>query len=70
MIKYAKRNKKTRSKIMAENNRKVLGVRISYELHKAIKQVALDNDVTTQDYVVGLIIEDIKKKTGKDFKEN
>ena len=43
-----------------QDNRKLLGVRVSPELHKVIKQAALDNDVTIQDYVVGLIMADVQ----------
>lgn len=43
-----------------QDNRKLLGVRVSPELHKIIKQAALDNDVTIQDYVVGLIMADVQ----------
>ena len=53
-----------------QDNRKLLGVRVSPELHKIIKQVALDNDVTIQDYVVGLIMTDVQigqNKTKFDF---
>lgn len=46
-----------------KDNRKLLGVRVSPELHKAIKQAALDNDITVQDYVVGLIMAD--RQTGQ-----
>lgn len=52
------------------DNRKLLGVRVSTELHKMIKQVALNNDITIQDYVVGLILADVntdQKKTKFDF---
>lgn len=48
-----------------QDNRKLLGVRVSPELHKVIKQVALDNDVTIQDYVVGLIMADVQIGQGK-----
>ena len=53
-----------------QDNRKLLGVRVSPELHKVIKQAALDNDVTIQDYVVGLIMADVQigqNKTKSDF---
>ncbi len=53
-----------------QDNRKLLGVRVSPELHRVIKQAALDNDVTIQDYVVGLIMADVQigqKKTAKEF---
>lgn len=53
-----------------QDNRKLLGVRVSPELHKVIKQAALNNDVTIQDYVVGLILEDVQigqNKTKSDF---
>lgn len=53
-----------------QDNRKLLGIRVSPELHKVIKQAALDNDVTIQDYVVGLIMEDVQigqNKTKSDF---
>lgn len=53
-----------------QEHRKLLGVRVSPELHKQIKQAALDNDVTIQNYVVGLIMTDIQKgqdKTKYDF---
>lgn len=43
-----------------QDNRKLLGVRVSPELHKIIKQAALNNDVTIQDYVVGLIMADVQ----------
>lgn len=52
------------------DNRKLLGVRVAPELHKIIKQAALDNDVTIQDYVIGLILEDVQtgqKKTKNEF---
>lgn len=42
------------------DNRKLLGVRVTPEFHKVIKQVALNNDVTIQDYVIGLILKDIE----------
>lgn len=53
-----------------QDNRKLLGVRVSPELHKIIKQVALDNDITIQDYITGLIMADVqieKTKTKFDF---
>ncbi len=53
-----------------QDNRKLLGVRVSPELHKVIKQIALDNDITIQDYVVGLIMADVQigqNKTKSDF---
>lgn len=52
-----------------QDNRKLLGVRVSPELHKTIKQAALNNDVTIQDYVVGLIMADVNMdgKTKTDF---
>ena len=53
-----------------QDNIKLLGVRVSPELHKVIKQVALDNDITIQDYVVGLIMADVQigqSKTKFDF---
>lgn len=53
-----------------QDNRKLLGIRVSPELHKVIKQVALNNDVTIQDYVIGLIMADIQigqNKTKFDF---
>ncbi len=53
-----------------QDNRKLLGVRVSPELHKAIKQAALNNDVTIQDYVVGLIMADVQigqNKTKSEF---
>lgn len=52
-----------------QDNRKLLGVRVSPELHKIIKQTALNNDVTIQDYVVGLIMADVSMdgKTKTDF---
>lgn len=43
-----------------QDNRKLLGIRVSPELHKAIKQTALDNDVTIQDYVISLIMADVQ----------
>ena len=52
------------------DNRKLLGVRVSPDLHRIIKQAALDNDVTIQDYVIGLILEDVQigqKKTKNEF---
>lgn len=55
------------------DNRKLLGVRVSPELHKVIKQAALDNDVTIQDYVMGLIMADLQigqNKTKFDFGKN
>lgn len=48
-----------------QNNKKLLGVRVSPNLHKIIKQAALDNDVTIQDYVIGLIMADIQIRQGK-----
>ena len=48
-----------------ENCKKLLSVRVSPELHKTIKRAALDNDVTIQDYVVGLILADVKNEQGK-----
>lgn len=53
-----------------QDNKKLLGIRVTPELHKTIKQTALDNDVTIQDYVVGLIMADIQAeqvKTKFDF---
>lgn len=53
-----------------QDNRKLLGIRVSPELHKVIKQVALNNDITIQDYVIGLIMADIQigqNKTKFDF---
>lgn len=53
-----------------QDNRKLLGVRVSPELHKIIKQIALDNDITIQDYVIGLIMADVQieqTKTKFDF---
>ena len=53
-----------------QDNRKLLGVRVSPELHKVIKQAALDNDVTIQAYVVGLIMADVQigqNNTKSDF---
>lgn len=53
-----------------QDNRKLLGVRVSPELHRVIKQAALDNDVTIQDYVVGLIMADVQigqNKTAKEY---
>ncbi len=53
-----------------QNNKKLLGIRVTPELHKTIKQTALDNDVTIQDYVVGLIMADVQtgqRKTKSDF---
>lgn len=47
------------------DNRKSLGVRVNPKLHKIIKRTALDNDVTIQDYVVGLILADIQTGEGK-----
>lgn len=52
------------------DNRKLLGVRVAPDLHKVIKQAALDNDVTIQDYVIGLILADVQtgqNKTKNDF---
>lgn len=53
-----------------QDNRKLLGVRVSPELHRVIKQTALNNDITIQDYVLGLIMADVQieqNKTAKDF---
>ena len=53
-----------------QDNRRLLGVRVSPELHKIIKQTALDNDITIQNYVIGLILADVqieKNKTKYDF---
>lgn len=53
-----------------QDNRKLLGIRVSPELHKIIKQTALNNDITIQDYVVGLIMADVQigqNKTKSDF---
>lgn len=55
-----------------KDNRKLLGVRVSPELHKIIKRTALDNDITIQNYVVGLIMADVQgeqNKTKYDFWE-
>ncbi len=48
-----------------QDNRKLLGIRVSQELHKVIKQTALDNDITIQDYIVGLILADVQTGQGK-----
>ncbi len=48
-----------------QNSKKLLGIRVTPELHKVIKQVALDNDITIQDYVVGLILADVQTGQGK-----
>ena len=53
-----------------ESNRKFLGIRVSPEFHKAIKLTALNNDVTIQDYILGLIMADVQvdqNKTKEDF---
>ena len=53
-----------------QDNRKLLGVRVPPELHKVIKQTALNHDITIQDYVVGLIMADVQvgqNKTKADF---
>lgn len=53
-----------------QDNRKLLGIRVSPDLHRVIKQVALDNNVTIQDYVIGLIMEDVQigqNKTKAEF---
>lgn len=42
------------------NDRKLLGVRVTPKFHKVIKQIALNNDVTVQEYVIGLILKDIE----------
>lgn len=48
-----------------KDNKKLLGVRVSPELHKMVKQVALNNDITIQDYVTGLIMADVQSEQGK-----
>ena len=68
MLQYLVLNIKKEVYIL-QDNRKLLGVRVSPELHKIIKQAALNNDVTIQDYVVGLIMADVNMngKTKTDF---
>lgn len=53
-----------------QENKKLLGIRVSPELHKIIKLTALEKDITIQDYVVGLIMADVQisqNKTKSDF---
>lgn len=45
-----------------DDGRKFIGLRVSPELHKTIKQIALDQDMTIQDYCMGLISNDIKTR--------
>lgn len=42
------------------NDKKTIAVRVSPEIHKAVKRVALDNDVTVQDYLIGLVLDNIE----------
>ena len=43
-------------------SRKPIIIRVSPDFHKVVRMFALDNDVTVQDYVKGLIIKDVVKK--------
>lgn len=44
-----------------KDNRKLLTIRLPRGLHKAVKLVALDKEITIQDYILDLIAKDIEK---------
>lgn len=45
---------------------KTLGIRLTPELHKIVKQTALDDDISIQDYIVGLITADAQARQEKE----
>lgn len=45
-----------------KETRKNIIIRVNPDFHKVVKQIALNNDVTVQDYVKNLIIADALKK--------
>ena len=40
--------------------RKTIAVRTTPEIHKAVRKTALDNDITVQDYLIGLVLNNIQ----------
>lgn len=45
-----------------ENKRKIISVRIEPDLHKKLKEIALHDDLTLQDYIMNLIKQDLKQR--------
>ena len=48
-----------------KDSRRIITTRVTPELHRAIKQIALDNDITIQDYIVELITADVQIEQDK-----
>ena len=49
------------------DERKIISIRVEPELHKQLKMIAVLENTTLQDYIVGLIKKDMeqnKKRTG------
>ncbi|MBC2003634.1 hypothetical protein HCA78_07655 [Listeria booriae] len=42
-----------------------LTIRLSPEMHKKIKQRALDKDLTVKDYIVELVLRDLRSNSDK-----
>lgn len=45
-----------------ENKRKIISVRVEPDLHKKLKEIALHDDLTLQDYIMNLIKQDLKQR--------
>lgn len=45
-----------------ENKRKIISVRVEPDLHKKLKEIALHDDLTLQDYIMNLIKRDLKQR--------
>ncbi len=46
---------------MENDKRKLIGVRVDEELHRQMKLYAVSQGITIQDYLMGLIKQDMKK---------
>ena len=45
-----------------ENKKKIISVRVEPDLHKKLKEIALHDDLTLQDYIMNLIKRDLKQR--------
>lgn len=60
MIYYILYNYLLKGGYLAMSERKTIAVRVAPDIHKAVRQIALDNDVTVQDYLIGLVLNNIE----------
>ena len=51
------------------NEKKTIAVRVAPEIHKMVRQAALDNDITVQDYIIGLVLNNIRNGNNPELLE-